>query len=108
MFLSSFKPIRILKGKSDAGTKGFSFRTILVVFQFVTSIVLIICVGVVSQQLDFMRTKSLGFVEEHVVVLPSSPAMVRNLDAFKSRLLENPDILGVSAAKRVPSGRLLD
>jgi len=108
VFLSSFKPIRVLKGKLDTKKKGFSFRTVLVVFQFVTSIVLIICVGVVTRQLDFMRTKSLGFEEEHVVVLPSSPAMVRNLDTFKSRLLENPDILSISAAKRVPSGRLLD
>lgn len=108
LFLSAFKPVRVLKGKLDIGKKGFSFRTVLVVFQFTISIVLIICVSVVSSQLSYMQTRNLGFDKEHVIVLPSSPAMVENLDSFKSRLLLNPSILSISAAKRVPSGRLLD
>jgi len=108
LFLSAFKPVRVLKGILDQGKKGLSFRTVLVLFQFATCIILIICVGVVSGQLNFIRTRNLGFDQEHVVVLPSSPVMVSRLEAFKSRLLANSDILGVSAAKRVPSGRLLD
>jgi putative ABC transport system permease protein len=108
VFLSAFKPIRVLKGNLDAGKKGFSFRTVLVIFQFAISIILIICVGVVSRQLDFMRTRNLGFDEEHVVVLPSSPAIISRLEGFKTRLIQNPNILSISAAKRVPSGRLLD
>lgn len=108
LFLSAFKPVRTLKGKLDSGKKGFSFRTVLVVFQFTISIVLIICVSVVSSQLSYMQTRNLGFDKEHVVVLPSSPAIAKNLDSFKSRLLLNPSILSISAAKRVPSGRLLD
>jgi putative ABC transport system permease protein len=108
IFLSAFKPVRILKGNFDAGKKGFSFRTVLVVFQFAISIILIICVGVVSSQLDYIQTRNLGFDEEHVVVLPSSPRMIFRLEGFKTRLLENPNILSVTAAKRVPSGRLLD
>jgi len=108
LFLSAFRPVRVLKGKLDIGKKGFSFRNVLVVFQFTISIALIICVSVVSKQLRFIQTRNLGFEEEHVVVLPSSSAMVENLDSFKSRLLLNPNILNISAAKRVPSGRLLD
>ncbi len=108
VFLSAFKPIRILKGRLEAGKKGLSFRTVLVVFQFAISIALIVCVGVVSNQLEFMRTRNLGFDEEHVVVLPGSPAIHERLESFKTRLLQNPNILGVSAASRVPSGRLLD
>ncbi len=107
-FLSAFKPARVLKGSLDRGRKGISFRTVLVVFQFATSITLIICVSVVSGQLDFMQSRNLGFDMENLVVLPSSPAIVERLESFKFRLLANPDILGVSAAKRVPSGRLLD
>ena len=108
LFLSSFKPVRVLKGDLGRGKKAFSFRTVLVVFQFATCITLIICVGVVSGQLDFMRSRELGFDEEHVVVLPGSSAVAGNLESFKSRLLRNPGVLSVSAAKRVPSGRLLD
>ncbi|MEE8604339.1 MAG: FtsX-like permease family protein, partial [Candidatus Aminicenantaceae bacterium] len=108
VFLSAFKPVRVLKGNLDTGKKGLSFRTVLVVFQFATSIILIVCVSVVSSQLDYMQTRNLGFDEEHVVVLPSSPAIIFRLEGFKTRLLQNPNILSVSAAKRVPSGRLLD
>ncbi len=108
LYLSGFRPVRVLKGLPGGGASGLSLRKALVVFQFAISIVLIVCVGIVSGQLRFMRTKDLGFAKEHVVVLPSSPAMIINLEGFKTRLLQNPDILSVSAAKRVPSGRLLD
>jgi len=108
VFLSAFKPVRVLKGNLDTGKKGLSFRTVLVVFQFAASIILIVCVSVVSGQLDYMQSRNLGFDEEHVVVLPSSPAIIFRLEGFKTRLLQNPNILSVSAAKRVPSGRLLD
>ncbi len=108
LFLSGFRPVRALKGLAEGGAGGLTFRKALVVFQFAISIVLIVCVGIVSGQLRYMRAKDLGFSKEHVVVLPSSPAMIMNLEGFKTRLLANPDILGVSAAKRVPSGRLLD
>jgi putative ABC transport system permease protein len=107
-FLSAFKPVRVLKGNLDPGKKGFSFRTVLDVFQFTISIILIVCVGIVSSQLDYMRTRNLGFDEEHVVVLPSSPTIIFRLEGFKTRLLQNSNILSISAAKRVPSGRLLD
>lgn len=108
IYLSAFKPVRVLKSRMDSQRKGISFRTVLVVFQFAVSIILIISIGVVSDQLEYVQTKSLGFNEEHVVVLPASRAMTQHLDDFKSRLLSNPNILNVSAAKRVPSGRLLD
>jgi putative ABC transport system permease protein len=108
VFLSAFKPARVLKGNLDVGKKGFSFRTVLVVFQFAISIILIICVGIVSSQLDYMQTRNLGFDKEHVVVLPSSPRIIFRLEGFKTRLLQNTNIMSISAAKRVPSGRLLD
>jgi putative ABC transport system permease protein len=108
LFLSAFRPARVLKGSLGRGKRGFSFRTALVVFQFATSITLIICVSVVSRQLDYMQSRNPGFEEEHIVILPSSPAITRRLEGFKTRLLADPGVLSVSAAKRVPSGRLLD
>jgi len=107
-FLSGFKPVSVLRDKIGSWKKGLSFRSVLVVFQFSISIILIICVSVVTRQLDYMRTRSLGFDEEQVVVLPSSESMLQNPDDFKNRLLQNPGILSVSAASRIPSGRLLD
>jgi len=107
-FLSGFKPVRVLRDKIGSQKKGLSFRVVLVLFQFSISIILIICVSVVTRQLDYMRTRNLGFDEEQVVVLPSSESMLQNWDDFKTRLIRNPGILSVSAASRVPSGRLLD
>ncbi|MBD3413642.1 MAG: FtsX-like permease family protein [Candidatus Aminicenantes bacterium] len=108
LFLSGFKPVRVLRDKMSSQRKGMSFRTVLVVFQFSISIILIICVSIVSGQLDYMRTRDLGFEEEQVAVLPASESILQNLDDFKNRLLRNPGVLSVSAASRVPSGRLLD
>ena len=76
--------------------------------QFAISIILIVGVAIVSRQLHFMRQQRLGFDKENVVVLPSSPYVRGHLESVKQRLLRHENIVGVSAAKRVPSGRLLD
>lgn len=108
IFLSGFQPIKVLKGTQEQGRRRFSLRTALVVFQFAISIILIICVGIVTAQLDYIRNRKLGFDEEHIVVLPSSPYITSKLESVKTQLLSHKNIVSVSAAKRVPSGRLLD
>ena len=108
VFLSSFKPALVLKGTKEQRRRKLSLRTVLVVFQFAISIVLIICVGVVTSQLEYIRNKNLGFDKDQVVVLPSSPRISSQLESVKTQLFENQNIISVSAAKRVPSGRLLD
>ncbi len=108
-YLSSFKPISILRKNSHTSSGGKSpLRSVLVVTQFTISIVLIIGVGIVQQQLDFVRNKALGFEKEHLLVLPLSDQMYENYAQIKPRLLQNPGINGISIASRVPSGRLLD
>jgi len=108
VFLSAFQPVKVLKGYLESNSRGLSFRTILVVFQFAISITLIISVGMVSRQLNYMQDKELGFDKEQIVVLPSSPVIARNLESTKELLKQHSGVLEVSAAKRVPSGRLLD
>ena len=108
VFLSGFQPSSVLKGSKEQRRRKLSLRTVLVVFQFAISIVLIICVGVVTSQLKYIRNINLGFDEEQVVVLPSSPKISSQLESVKTQLYENQNIISVSAAKRVPSGRLLD
>jgi len=107
-YLSAFRPVRVLRGIRKKEGRGFSFRALLVVTQFAISIILIVCVGIVSNQLNFMRNQRLGFDKENVVVLPSSPYIVSHLESVKQQLLKQENIISVSAAKRVPSGRLLD
>jgi putative ABC transport system permease protein len=68
-YLSSFNPSEVLKGQLKSGVRGTHLRNILVVVQFTISIVLITCTLVVQRQLDFMRSKKLGFDKENVLIV---------------------------------------
>ncbi len=108
LFLSSFQPVKVLKSAKLTNSTKSRFRTILVVFQFAISILLIISVGVVHNQLEYCSNKNLGLNNEHIVVLPPSSQMIQRFASFKNQLLQQPGIVGVTASKRVPSSRLLD
>ena len=68
--MSSFQPVKTLKGLLKAGTGNISFRKILVVTQFAISIVLIITTIIVFQQLHCMQKTSLGYDKEHLITIP--------------------------------------
>lgn len=107
-FLSGFQAADVLKGSYKAGSGHQKFRSVLVVTQFTISIVLIASMAIVYNQLEFMRSKDLGFNEENIAVLPSGGNITSNYENIRQRLLGHPGILNVSVASRVPSGRLLD
>ncbi len=107
-FLSSFQPVSVLKGPLGSGGGHASFRSVLVVTQFAISIALFVCMAVVSRQLEYMRTKELGFNTHDIAVLPVSDAIVQRSDEIRNRLLDHPGIVEASVSSRVPSGRLLD
>lgn len=109
LFLSSFQPIKVLKGFMKVGGANISFRKVLVVVQFSISIVLIVATAVVFQQLRYMQNKSLGFSKDHVVNLAySGTAMGNSFEAFKTEMLSNNNVQAVARSSRIPSGRLLD
>lgn len=107
-FLSKFQAASILKGGHKSTGKKFNLRSALVVVQFFISIALIISVGIVQDQLEFMRTKNLGFNADNVMVLPSSNEIYNQFESLKQQFTEQPGIKSVTLASRVPSGRLLD
>jgi len=92
--LSSFKPVSVLKGSRRAGSS--IFRKILVVLQFTLSIILIFSTIVVSKQMNFIRSRNLGFDKSNVVYLPLNNIFYEKSDAFKTELMKNPDILNVT------------
>ncbi len=108
LFLSGFQPGKVLKGVFKAGKSHEQFRSILVVGQFAISVVLIVAVLVVVNQLDFMQGKDLGFEKEDIVLLPTSPTIEQNYNIIKDRLENHSGIQAVSVSSRAPSGRLLD
>ncbi len=108
MFLSSFKPVKVLKGILKVGDSNFSFRKVLVVTQFSISIVLIISTAIVFQQLKYMQNKSLGFNTDHIVILNYNTGLNNSYESFRTELLANTNIKEVGRSTRIPSGRLLD
>lgn len=85
-FLSSFKPVNVLKGKINQGLKRSYLRSGLVVFQFFTSIVLIVGTLVVYRQLNFIRNKKIGFNKDQVLVVNGTNALGNNTDAFHQQV----------------------
>lgn len=102
-YLSSFDPVKILKGIAVSDKTGASFRRFLVVMQFALSVFMIIGSLVVTAQLNYMRNKDLGFDKENVVVVSMRDSTLRsNLEAFKEELKKNPLVVSVGASTSYP------
>lgn len=107
-FLSSFKPITVLKGgssviKFSSSGKSFNLRSGLVVFQFFMSIILIVGTTVVFQQLQFIRNKKLGYNKDQVIVIPVW-SLGKNMEAFREGLTHDSRVANVSLSGYVPAG----
>jgi putative ABC transport system permease protein len=101
-FLSAFNPVSIFKREIPLGSGRQGLRKTLVVTQFAISCLLLIGIGVVYQQLNFLRAKNLGFNKEQVIFLKAKPDVSRQFDAFRSEMLRSPGIVGVSSASNIP------
>jgi putative ABC transport system permease protein len=103
LFLSSFNPVKVLKGavKLDAGTT--LFRKGLVVFQFVLSVVLIIGTIIVSRQINYIQSINLGYDKENLVYIPIEGNLFKNYDVFKNEALKMP---GIKSITRISPGSL--
>jgi len=103
--ISRYQPAAVLR-RTERTVSGRSLlRKGLVVFQFGISITLIVSTAVVLNQLDFLRNRKLGFVKEHVVVVPIQDNSLRkNYEAVKADLMQNPDIVSATITIGVPGG----
>jgi putative ABC transport system permease protein len=108
IFMSSFQPVRVLKGLFRAGGSNISFRKVLVTTQFAISIILIICTAVVFKQMRYMQGKALGFDRDHLVTIPYTNALNDHFDGFRTELMSNSSVKNVGRSSRIPTGRLLD
>jgi len=97
LYLSSFQPVKVLKGKLSSGSKSGGLRKALVIVQFSISIALIVSTFVVSDQLQYIQNKKLGYNKEHLVGLHQRGEISKKYKLFKERLLASPDITHVSA-----------
>jgi putative ABC transport system permease protein len=102
-YLSSFKPIQVLKGKFKNSLAAVSLRKGMVVFQFVISIALIVASVIIADQMKFMRSKDLGFVKDQQVILPLRTATAKAMyTTLKNEVANNPNIKSVGASMYYP------
>lgn len=102
VYLSSFKPIETLKGNLSAGSKSSRLRSSLVVFQFTTSIVLIIATFVIYRQMNFILNKDLGFNKDQVIMIQGTNTLGEQITSFKNELLDLSGVEYVSVSNYLP------
>ncbi|MBK8608879.1 MAG: ABC transporter permease [Chitinophagaceae bacterium] len=102
LYLSAFKPIKVLKGNTNAGFRKSNLRNVLVIFQFATSIMLIIGTIVVFSQLRYIQTKKLGFNKDQVLIIDGTRALNKNIQAFKNEVLAMPGVSSGTISSYLP------
>ena len=101
-FLSSFKPVVVLKGNIGDNKGGVWLRNILVVFQFAITVVLIIGTITIFRQLNYFQNKNLGFDKEQVLVIKNPGSLYDNTLTFKEKLREHNTVISVSGSNTLP------
>ncbi len=103
-YLSSISILTAMKGSLKTGPKSLFLRKLLVGFQFFISIGVVISTLLMVNQIDFMRSKDLGFNKDNVIIIQTQDTTNRNrMDLTKSELLQNPNIVGVTSAFGISS-----
>ncbi|MDP5081402.1 MAG: ABC transporter permease [Winogradskyella sp.] len=103
-FLSSFQPIKVLKGKLVSGSNRNTFRNFLVVFQFATSIILIVGTIVIYKQLGHIQNSNLGFNKDQVVVVGNSGLSREKRQSLKNEIEQLTEVKAASFAGFLPVG----
>jgi putative ABC transport system permease protein len=101
-YLSSFRPISVLKGNLVKGSKGSGLRSAMVVFQFTASIVLMTGTFVIYRQMNYIMVHDVGFDREHVMVLEGTSGLGDRKEVFKNELLELSGVDRVSVSSYLP------
>ncbi|HEX9509803.1 MAG TPA: ABC transporter permease [Puia sp.] len=101
-YLSSFQPIQVLKGVMSRGSKNSYLRSGLIVFQFATSIILIISTIVIYSQMQFILHRKIGFDKDQVVLIQGAHTLDKEVQHFKTELLKLPEVKNVSISDFLP------
>ncbi|MGC1471335.1 MAG: ABC transporter permease [Psychroserpens sp.] len=94
-YLSSFKPVDVLKGLKVTQGSATSIRKGLVIGQFTISIVFIICTILVYQQIQHVKNRDLGFDKEQLISMNVNDAMIEKFDVIKQKLIESGAVKSV-------------
>jgi putative ABC transport system permease protein len=102
-YLSSFRPVSVLKGRLLNNFSAVFIRKGLIVFQFTISIILVAGAIIIARQLNFLDNRDLGFNKSQQVILPlQSPVAAANYQALKNELVKDPAIRTVTSGSTYP------
>jgi putative ABC transport system permease protein len=102
-YLSSFRPMKVLKGTFSNSLAALSFRKALVVLQFAISVALIISAITISGQMHFLRSTDMGFTKDRQLVIPLPSRLAKNnYPSLKIELSKNSQIQSVGASAYYP------
>lgn len=102
-FLSAFQPVTVLKGSLSNGMKSGALRSVLVVIQFCTSIFLVIGTLVITNQLDFIQNKNLGFDRDQVLIVNDAYLARSNTAALKTQIESFSEVKSASYSSYLPT-----
>jgi putative ABC transport system permease protein len=103
-FMSSFKPLRIIRDSAGSSFKRGGLRKVLVVVQFTLAIGLIAGAAGVYRQLHYIQTMNLGYNTENLVFFSSRGKLLEHYSAAKNELVQIPGVRKVSASSTYPTG----
>jgi putative ABC transport system permease protein len=101
-YLSAFRPIEVLKGNLSRGSKSATTRSALVVFQFATSIILIVGTFIIQRQMGYILHKKVGFDKEQVLLLHGTNTLGEGIRSLKNELLRLPEVKAASISDYLP------
>src|SRR5690606_18599594 len=95
-FLSSFKPLKTLKGKLNSYKRGLSVRSILVILQFSIAIILTIATIIIFQQIQHTKDRDRGYDDNGLLVSSISGELEKNYLNLRNELLASNAVVSVS------------
>jgi hypothetical protein len=104
LFLSSFQPVRVLKGTFKAGRYASVPRKVLVVLQFTVSIVLVIGTTIVWQQIQYAKDRPIGYSREGLIMVrKTAPEHWNDPETLRQELLASEGAVGVAESAAPPT-----
>ena len=98
IYFSSFKPLKIIRNESTNTKKGSIFNYGLIIFQFLIAIILIASTILIQKQVEFLKSKDLGFNDKNIISIQPNKQIIEKYDLFRQKVLEHPEITDITAS----------
>jgi putative ABC transport system permease protein len=96
LYLSSFSPVRVLKGKVQIGKNASAPRKVLVVLQFFFATLLIIGTIVITEQIAFVKKRDLGYSQKNLVTIPYTNQIEENFKVIRQELVSSGAVSSIT------------